>query len=304
MLVTMKEPYMIRTKGSSTAQTKINIQKSRALTFDGYDPEQHKTAGTLISPLKIIGTCIGVIVGAAVGSAIALGFNGTTLMFVVRLMETCGFFSNLIFFNVKYSHLISSVLETIYESINSKYLSNPINKLVANRHDMAGHYHYKLSRYHLAPYYFQDAVIEILPILFVNLLSFLVWLCQSKAGQGCLAVKIHTLRFNLFITYWVDITFELLMTILHFGEVSHSDLNGKEWISIVFSMLWTSLYILEVMFIYQNTSSQRFTENKGKDLKGIEKFYRDAYYDGVNKKALNRFFIRNYNILFLFRFQV
>jgi hypothetical protein len=304
MVVTMREPYMIRTGFSSAGQTKINIQKSWALTFDGYDSEQDKTAGNLESPVKIIGKSIGVILGAAVGSAIASGFNGTTLMFVVRLMETCGFFSNLIFFNVKYSHLISSVLENMYESINSKYFSNPINKLVANRHDMAGHYHHKLSRYQLAPYYFQDAVIEILPILFVNLLSFLLWLCQPKGGPGCLAVKIYTLRFNLFLTYWVDITFELLMTILHFGEVTHSDLNGKEWMSIVFSMLWTSLYSMEIMFIYHNTSSQRFTKNKGKDLKGIEKFFRDAYFEGVNKKALHRFFIRNYNILFLLRFQV
>lgn len=94
------------------------------------------------------------------------------------------------------------------------------------------------------------------------------------------------------------------MTILHFGEVTHADLDSKEWISIGFSMLWTSLYCLELIFIYQNTSSQRFLRNKGKDLKGIDKFYRDAYYQGVNKKALHKFFIRNYNMLFLTRFQL
>jgi hypothetical protein len=168
----MKEPYMIRTGVSSAAQTKINTQPSRALTFDGYDPRQYTTADTLESPVQIIGTSLRASLGASVGSTIASTFNGTTLMFIVRFMETCGFFSNLIFFNVKYSHLINSVLETMYESIDSKYFSNPINTLVANEHDMAGHYHYKLSRYQLAPYYFQGAVIEILPILFVNFLSF------------------------------------------------------------------------------------------------------------------------------------
>ena len=74
-----------------------------------------------------------------------------------------------IYFNVRYSFLIESVLGTIYQAVSTPFIANPLNGYNFEGTDLARIYKYKITAQDIPPWFFQDSNIQIFPIIFVYL---------------------------------------------------------------------------------------------------------------------------------------
>ena len=96
---------------------------------------------------------------------------GSSLAFLVQFIQSMELLSSFVFFNVKYSIVISNLLTILYNAFQADFIDNPLHKLISKSSDFAWVYHYKLSQVQLPPFLLDDAGIEIYPIIIVNIIS-------------------------------------------------------------------------------------------------------------------------------------
>ena len=144
----------------------------------------------------------------------------------------------------------------------------------------------------------QDTGIEFYLLCLAYSLSMLLF-----KGTNKWVVKIKVMRITLFQAFFIDYTILALRTLGHFPhEYPLRDLTVLEWASVFLSVAFLSAFTYEFCQIYQFCNDPRVISNRIPQEKSLERKFRDLVFSDVNPQALDVWFVRNYNWIFIARF--
>lgn len=317
LIVKLKHPSNILAGSKEVA----NYQPEYSVEIDGRSMEQ---IATLEAVRGVTGGIAAVASNTSRTVSVAVLFGsifGGSVMFMMRFLQVTEFYAMFIFFNVKYSFVVDSILLDIYTSLNGEKLTNPINDYNMRPIDHAWVYKGKLSEYLLPPFLFQNSSLGAFVIIILYTLTpFVIGNFRKAAGWKYYFFK---LRMTLFFCFLMDILVMSLRTLGHFSVANKKLLTWNDWLSIAGSVFFLVMLTIELlaMFYMDEYILRRLTwcNDKGMIFKwrSLYKIYYELTVDDVCKTGmiavedqvknipiLSDRFCRNYNSLSIGRLYV